>query len=113
VRLPLEYLREVGAIPPGAEVLDDGPVAQVLAGYREYLVLERGLAAPTIDRCQRAASLFLKQSSCSGVTLSLDHHPTLSRSLRPTARRSTGATAPPTGTTRPRSFVRERLYARD
>jgi integrase/recombinase XerD len=61
VRLPLEYLREVGAIPPAAEVLDDGPVAQVLAGYREYLVLERGLAESTIDRCQRAASLFLTQ----------------------------------------------------
>jgi integrase/recombinase XerD len=61
VRLPLEYLREVGAVPPAAEVLDDGPVAQVLAGYREYLVLERGLAESTIDRCRRAASLFLKQ----------------------------------------------------
>jgi integrase/recombinase XerD len=61
VRLPLEYLREVGAVPPAAEVLDDGPVAQVLAGYREYLVLERGLAESTIDRCQRAASLFLTQ----------------------------------------------------
>ena len=61
VRLPLEYLREVGAIPPAAEVLDDGPVAQLLAAYREYLVLERGLAEPTIDRCQQAASLFLKQ----------------------------------------------------
>jgi integrase/recombinase XerD len=61
VRLPLEYLREVGAIPPAAEVLDDGPVARVLAGYREYLVLERDLAESTIDRCQRAASLFLTQ----------------------------------------------------
>jgi site-specific recombinase XerD len=61
VRLPLEYLREVGAIPTAAEVLDDGPVAQILAGYREYLVLERGLAEPTIARCQRAASLFLTQ----------------------------------------------------
>jgi integrase/recombinase XerD len=61
VRLPLEYLREVGAISPAADVLDDGPVAQVLAGYREYLVLERGLAESTIDRCQRAASLFLAQ----------------------------------------------------
>ena len=38
VRLPLEYLREVGAVPPAVEVLGDGPVAEVLAGYREYLV---------------------------------------------------------------------------
>lgn len=61
VRLPLEYLREVGAVPPAAVVLDDGPVALLVAGYREYLVLERGLAESTIDRCQRAASLFLEQ----------------------------------------------------
>jgi site-specific recombinase XerD len=61
VRLPLEYLREVGAIPPAVVVLDDGPVAQVLAGYRDYLVLERGLADSTIERCLRAARLFLEQ----------------------------------------------------
>jgi integrase/recombinase XerD len=61
VRLPLEYLREVGAVPPAMVVIDDGPVAQLLAGYREYLVLERGLAESTIDRCVRAARLFLEQ----------------------------------------------------
>jgi integrase/recombinase XerD len=61
VRLPLEYLREVGAIPLAVVVLDDGPVAQILAGYREYLVLERGLAQSTIERCLRAARLFLEQ----------------------------------------------------
>ncbi len=61
VRLPLEYLREIGAIPPAVVVLDDGPVAQVLTRYREYLVLERGLAESTIERCLRAARLFLDQ----------------------------------------------------
>jgi integrase/recombinase XerD len=61
VRLPLEYLREVGAVPPPVVVLDNSPVAQLLANYREYLVLERGLAESTIDRCQRAARLFLEQ----------------------------------------------------
>jgi len=61
VRLPLEYLREVGAVPPAVVVLDDGPVAKVLDGYREYLVLERGLAESTIDRCQWVARLFLTQ----------------------------------------------------
>ncbi len=61
VRLPLAYLREVAAIPLAVVVLDDGPVAEILAGYREYLVLERGLAQSTIDRCQRAARLFLEQ----------------------------------------------------
>lgn len=61
VRLPLEYLREVGAIPAAVEVLDNGPVARVLAGYREYLVLERGLAQSTIEHCLREARLFLGQ----------------------------------------------------
>jgi integrase/recombinase XerD len=61
VRLPLEYLREVGAIPAAVEVLDNGPVAPVLAGYREYLVLERGLAQSTIEHCLREARLFLGQ----------------------------------------------------
>lgn len=61
VRLPLEYLREVGVIPPAVEVLDNGPVAPVLAGYREYLVLERGLAQSTIEHCLREARLFLGQ----------------------------------------------------
>jgi integrase/recombinase XerD len=61
VRVPLEYLREVGAIPAAVEVLDNGPVARVLAGYREYLVLERGLAQSTIEHCLREARLFLGQ----------------------------------------------------
>ena len=62
VALPLEYLREVGAVPPlPVIVIDDGPVGRVLAGYCEYLTVERGLAASTIDRCQRVARLFLEQ----------------------------------------------------
>jgi integrase/recombinase XerD len=61
VRLPLEYLREVGVIPAAVEVLDNGPVTPVLAGYREYLVLERGLAQSTIEHCLREARLFLGQ----------------------------------------------------
>jgi integrase/recombinase XerD len=61
VRLPLEYLREVGVIPAAVVVLDNGPVAPVLAGYREYLVLERGLAQSTIEHCLREARLFLGQ----------------------------------------------------
>jgi hypothetical protein len=39
----------------------EGPVEQVLAGYREYLVLERGLAQSTIEHCLREARLFLGQ----------------------------------------------------
>jgi integrase/recombinase XerD len=61
VRLPLEYLREVGAVPHAVAILDDGLVAQILAGYREYLRLERGLASSTIEHCLREARLFLRQ----------------------------------------------------
>lgn len=62
VALLLEYLREVGVVPPPlVVVVDDGPVAGVLAGYCEYLMVERGLAESTIDRCQRVARLFLEQ----------------------------------------------------
>ena len=57
VRLPLEYLREVGAIAAAVEVLDHGPVAQVLAGYREYLCSSAASRSRTIDGYQRTARL--------------------------------------------------------
>jgi len=47
LRVPLAYLREAGVMP-AASVGLDGPVEQMLAGYRRYLVGERGLAAHTI-----------------------------------------------------------------
>jgi integrase/recombinase XerD len=59
VRLPIEYLREVGAIPPAVVIPDHGPFAELQTGYREYLVLERGLAQSTIEHCLREARLFL------------------------------------------------------
>jgi site-specific recombinase XerD len=61
VRLPLEYLREIGAGPPADVILEDSPVTEILAGYREYLVFERGLAQSTIEHCLREARLFLGQ----------------------------------------------------
>jgi len=61
VALPLEYLREVGAVPPALGVSDDGPVAKVLDEYRDYLLVERGLAWSTIVRYEAAARLFLEQ----------------------------------------------------
>ncbi|MCA1699633.1 MAG: site-specific integrase [Actinobacteria bacterium] len=59
--LPLEYLREVGAVPSPAAVVAEGPLEQLLVGYRGYLVLERGLAQSTIAEYERVARLFLGQ----------------------------------------------------
>jgi integrase/recombinase XerD len=61
VALPLEYLREVGAAPPPVPVVADGPVEVLLDGYREYLLVERGLAPSTIVRYECIAKMFLEQ----------------------------------------------------
>jgi site-specific recombinase XerD len=60
VALPLAYLREVGAAP-GASVVVEGPVEELLERYRGYLALERGLAGSTIVEYARVARLFLEQ----------------------------------------------------
>jgi integrase/recombinase XerD len=69
VALPLEYLREVGAVPPPVPVAADGPVEVLLEGYREYLLVERGLARSTIVRYESFARVFLEQRP---VALELD-----------------------------------------
>lgn len=61
VALPLEYLREVGVVPSPVPVLAEGPLEELLAGYRGYLVLERGLARSTVAEYERVARLFLGQ----------------------------------------------------
>ena len=58
--LPLEYLREVGAVPASAPVVAGDTVGELLERYREYLLLERGLASRTIIEYQRTARLFLE-----------------------------------------------------
>ena len=60
VGLPLEYLREVGAVPPAAPVVVDGPFEMLLERYREYLLVERGLAQTSIVRYESTARLFLE-----------------------------------------------------
>jgi integrase/recombinase XerD len=59
-RLPVEFLREVGVVPPTAQRGADGPVERLLADYRRYLAHERGLARRTIDEYERVARLFLE-----------------------------------------------------
>jgi integrase/recombinase XerD len=60
VMLPLEYLRELGAAPPPAPVVPEGPLEELLADYRRYLLVERGLSEHTVlDVYGPVARLFL------------------------------------------------------
>jgi integrase/recombinase XerD len=62
VALPLEFLRQVGAVPPPALACPDGPVEQVLADYGRYLSIERGLCDHTVfDAYVPASRLFLSE----------------------------------------------------
>lgn len=65
--LPLGYLRAVGAIPVVAPVVVDGPVEELLAGFRCYLLVERGLAAGTVGDYQRIGRLFLEQTAAAKI----------------------------------------------
>ena len=60
MELPLAYLREVGVVPPAVVVVREGPWTGLLAGYREYLVQERGLAPSTVSGYERVARVFLE-----------------------------------------------------
>ncbi len=59
--LPLEYLRELGAVPAElARAAVDDPIERLLADYGRYLLDERGLAEHTVlARYVPAARLFL------------------------------------------------------
>jgi len=59
--LPLGYLREVGAVPESVPAVAGDAVDELLGRYREYLLLERGLARRTIVEYQRTARLFVEQ----------------------------------------------------
>ena len=67
-RLPLRFLREVGAVPAiPAPVPVDGPVERVLVDYQRYLERERALVEGTISRYVRIARLFLEDCAASGL----------------------------------------------
>jgi integrase/recombinase XerD len=59
LRLPLEYLREIGAAPTEPEI-PAGAVDRLLVDYRDYLVLERRFAPRTVRGCERVARVFLE-----------------------------------------------------
>ena len=60
-RLPLRFLREIGAAPVPEPRVVDGPVEELLADYRGYLVGERGLVESSIDTYGRIARVFLSE----------------------------------------------------
>ena len=58
--LLLGYLRELGVAPAPAPALVQGPLKELLAGYRRYLRVARGLSEHTVlDAHGPAARLFL------------------------------------------------------
>ena len=58
--LPVGYLRGLGVAPPPVPVLARGPFEELLADYRRYLSVERGLSDHTVfDAYEPAARLFL------------------------------------------------------
>jgi integrase/recombinase XerD len=59
VVLPLEYLRALGVVSSVRTVVAVGPVEEVLAGYRRYLLEERGVTALTVANYEREARVFL------------------------------------------------------
>jgi hypothetical protein len=60
VQLPLEYLRELGAVPAPAAAVAEGPLEELLAEYRGYLLVERRLAEHTVGCNVPVARLFLE-----------------------------------------------------
>jgi integrase/recombinase XerD len=66
------YLRSVGAVPlvPMAVLSRD---EELLARYRSFLLVERGLAAVTVAGYVHIAAGFLKALAAQGVTVDVDH----------------------------------------
>lgn len=56
----LDYLRSEALIVPVAGV-PSTPVDEVVAAYEAWLVVERGLAAPTVLRYEKVARRFLSE----------------------------------------------------
>jgi integrase/recombinase XerD len=60
VALPLGYLRELGVVPTPTPAVSRGPLEELLAEYRRYLLVERRLSEHTVlDAYGLAARLFL------------------------------------------------------
>jgi integrase/recombinase XerD len=61
VALPLEFLRELGVLPAAAATVPVGPLEELMADYRRFLLIERRLSRHTVlDAYVPAARLFLE-----------------------------------------------------
>ncbi len=67
LRVPLAFLREVGAVPSVSPFPADGPIDQLLCDYRRYLACERGLAPKTVEIFERVARMFLAEHDQEGA----------------------------------------------
>jgi integrase/recombinase XerD len=67
LRVPLAFLREVGAVPALAAIQADGPIEVLLCDYRRYLVFERGLAPKTVEIFERVGRMFLAEHDQEGA----------------------------------------------
>ena len=60
-RMLLDYLRELGSIPPPTEVIGDTPLRCIESGFAHYLVAERGLSAATVINYSPTVHRFLEE----------------------------------------------------
>jgi integrase/recombinase XerD len=67
----LGYLRVLGVAPSASPVIAVGAVEVLLAGYREYLLVERGLSVDTIEAYVLAVRPFLGERERDGDELDL------------------------------------------
>jgi integrase/recombinase XerD len=68
----LGYLRGLGVVPPASPRVAVGAVEVLIADYREYLAVERGLTADTIEGYALTVRPFLEARQCDGDRLDLD-----------------------------------------
>jgi site-specific recombinase XerD len=62
----LGYLRGLGVLPEEVEARPEGPLEELLRGYQEHLVRERGLVGTTVTGYQKVARRFLVERSREG-----------------------------------------------
>jgi len=71
--LPVAYLRGLGLAPQPVPVVAQGPLQELLADYRRYLSIERGLSDHTVfDAYEPAARLFLTAVGADPNSVGLD-----------------------------------------
>jgi integrase/recombinase XerD len=61
MRLPLGYVRALGVVPVPDPAVPEGPLEEVLEGYRLWLLYERGAKERTFVRFEPDARLFLSR----------------------------------------------------